>query len=104
MSLRTLQDTEIRFSSDEIVAAQFGSRLALIAFATALMRGTIDRTDFVGAIQFAMIVLVVFFAIGLMIGEIGYRLAKECGEVEFQILRSEIIPDSTEATEKTSTE
>jgi hypothetical protein len=59
------------------VAAQFARRLALIAFATATLRGLICEADFFGTIQTALIALGALYLLGLIVGEVARRVVEE---------------------------
>jgi hypothetical protein len=59
------------------VATQFGSRLALIAFATVVLRGLFCGSDFFGTIQTALVALGAFYVLGLFVGETARRLVEE---------------------------
>lgn len=66
----------------EIVAGQFASRLSMIAFATATMRGFISGTDFRTSIQMALVSMVVFYVVGRLIGELARRLVEDSLDAE----------------------
>ncbi|HUG89688.1 MAG TPA: hypothetical protein VML55_02570 [Planctomycetaceae bacterium] len=70
------------------MAAQFGYRLALIAFATATLRGALTGTDFEGTLQSALWAGVLFFALGMVCGELAGRVVEEQVEAEFERLLS----------------
>ena len=59
----------IRLSANRFLSTQFASRLSLIAFATAAVRGLFSQADFYGTIQTALVALGVFYVLGLVIGE-----------------------------------
>lgn len=59
------------------MAEQYAPRLALIAVLTVLGRGMLCGGDFVGTVQMAAVAAVVFFALGLLVGEIARRLVEE---------------------------
>jgi hypothetical protein len=64
------------------VATQFASRLALIAFATAALRGVICEADFFGTIQTALVALGTFYVLGLVVGDVARRTVEENVEAE----------------------
>jgi hypothetical protein len=70
------------------VAGHFASRLSLIAFATAIVQGLIDRADFQGTLQTALLLLAVFFGLGYVIGEIARRVVEEGVQAEFDRMAS----------------
>jgi hypothetical protein len=70
------------------VATQFGSRLALIAFATATLRGLLAGADFEGTIQSALLAGLVFFVLGLVCGELARLVVEEQVEAEFEQMLS----------------
>lgn len=59
------------------MAHEFAVRLALIAFATAAMRGLFSGADFQPAIQTALLALGAFYVVGLVCGEVARRLVEE---------------------------
>ena len=59
------------------MSTQFASRLSLIAFATAAVRGLLNQADFYGTIQTALVALGVFYVLGLVIGEAARRIVEE---------------------------
>ncbi len=71
------------------VARHFASRLALIAFATAAVRGLIAGADFQGTIQAALVATAVFFGLGFVFGELARRVVEENAEAEFARLNSQ---------------
>lgn len=80
------------------MTAQFASRLALIAFAAATVRGLLEGTDFRGTLTGALMALAVFFGLGLILGELARRLAEETARAEFARMmahRSEAGDDRT---------
>ncbi len=60
-----------------LVATQFAKRLALIAFATVLLRGLICKTDFFATMQTALVSLGAFYVLGLVLGEAARRIVEE---------------------------
>ena len=67
---------------------QFANRLSLIAFATASIRGLLDGSDFQGTIQGALVVLAVFYGLGLVFGEWARRLVEENARHEITRLKA----------------
>ena len=59
------------------MAEQFAPRLALIAVMTVLGRGMFGGSDFAGTVETAAVAAVVFFVLGLLVGEIARRLIEE---------------------------
>jgi hypothetical protein len=59
------------------VAEQFAPRLALIAVMTVFGRGMLADGDFEGTVKTAAVAAVVFFVLGLLVGEIAARLIEE---------------------------
>jgi hypothetical protein len=59
------------------VAEQFAPRLALIATMTVFGRGMFAGGDFAGTVKTAAVAAVVFFVLGLLVGEIARRLIEE---------------------------
>lgn len=68
------------------MAVQFAARLALIAFASANLQGSLTGVDLVGALQTALIVAALFFLAGLIIGDISRRVVEESVERELLAL------------------
>ncbi len=64
-------------SAKATVAEQFAPRLALIAVMTVFGRGMLAGSDFAGAVKTAAVAAVVFFVLGLLVGEIARRLIEE---------------------------
>src|SRR3984885_16293654 len=62
---------------DNIVATQFAKRLALIAFATAALRGLLCQSDFFATMQTALVSLGAFYVLGLVVGEAARRIVEE---------------------------
>jgi hypothetical protein len=64
------------------VASQFAYRLSLIAFTTTTVRGLLSGADFYGTIQAALLALAVFYAAGLLMGELARRVVEESVDAE----------------------
>src|SRR5580704_13552500 len=62
---------------DNLVATQFAKRLALIAFATAALRGLFCEADFLATMQTALVSLGAFYVLGLVMGEAARRIIEE---------------------------
>ncbi|HEV8070328.1 MAG TPA: hypothetical protein VGP76_21620 [Planctomycetaceae bacterium] len=60
-----------------LVATQFAKRLALIAFATAALRGLVCEADFFATMQTALVSLGAFYVLGLVLGEAARRIVEE---------------------------
>jgi len=73
------------FGRDNIVAAQFAKRLALISFATAALRGLFCQSDFFATMQTALVSLGAFYVLGLVVGEAARRVVEE--NVKSQVAR-----------------
>ena len=56
------------------MALHIACRLALIAFATVVLRGVLDGSEFQTVLILAIKIGAVFFGIGLIIGELTRRL------------------------------
>jgi hypothetical protein len=59
------------------VATQFATRLALIAFATATLRGLFCEADFFATMQTALVSLGAFYVLGLILGDAARRIVEE---------------------------
>lgn len=59
------------------MAHEFGVRLALIAFATAAMRGLFTGNDFTPTVQAALLIAGLFYVLGVVCGEMARRLVEE---------------------------
>jgi hypothetical protein len=70
------------------VAHQFGLQLSLIAFATVTVQGLISGADFQSCFQNALLVLVVFYLLGLVLGELARRLVEENAAIQVAALSS----------------
>ncbi len=66
-----------------VVAANFACQFALIAFAVAELRGVMLGGDFPAATKIAFLAGLLFFLLGLVIGELARRLAEESARYEF---------------------
>lgn len=64
------------------MAIPFASRLALIAFATATLRGLLEGGDFRGTMWAALVALAAFYGLGLVLGDLARRLAEESARTE----------------------
>lgn len=71
------------------MARQFAGRLALVAFATASVRGLISGAEFQGTLQGALIVLAVFYGLGLVLGDLARRVVEENAQAEFTRLTAD---------------
>ena len=61
---------------------QFASRLSLVAFFAASMRGLISHTDFSRAVEAALLAMAVFYGLGLVLGELARLLVEENARTE----------------------
>ncbi len=59
------------------MALHIACRLALIAFATVVLRGVLDGSEFQTVLTLAIKIGAVFFGIGLIIGELTRRLLED---------------------------
>ena len=66
------------------MATQFASRLSLIAFGVAVMRGLLSGADFQGSLQSALLAAAVFYGFGLVCGDLARRLVEEAATAEFE--------------------
>lgn len=66
------------------MALHYAFRLSLIAFATESVRGILSHSDFIDATQSALIAAVIFFGLGLMLGEVATRLVEESARASFE--------------------
>ncbi len=66
------------------MALHYAFRLSLIAFATESVRGIFSHADFIGATQSALIAAVLFFGLGLVLGEVATRLVEESARASFE--------------------
>ncbi len=80
---------------NRLVAKQFASRLSLISFAVAILRGLIDGSDFEGTMRLALLVMVLFYVLGLAIGTLARQLIEETVQQEL----TRMAASSTHATE-----
>jgi hypothetical protein len=60
-----------------LVVTQFAKRLALIAFATAALRGLFCEADFFATMQTALVSLAACYVLGLVLGEAARRIVEE---------------------------
>lgn len=65
------------------MALHYAFRLSLIAFATESVRGIFSHADFIGATQSALVAAVIFFCLGLVLGEVATRLVEESARASF---------------------
>ncbi len=79
---------------------QFASRLALIAFAAASLRGLISGAAFQGTLQAALVAMAVFYGLGLVLGDLARRVVEEHVLAEWARLTAEVAdPDSHASSE-----
>lgn len=69
------------------MAMHLAAQLAMIGFATAALDGAMDGLAFSGTIQVALKAAVMFYFLGLILGEVARRLAEENSE---RILKREL--------------
>ena len=79
------------------VAKQFASRLALIAFATAALRGLISGAAFQGSLQAALVAMAAFYGLGLVLGELARRVVEEQVTAEWARLTAETAEQESHA-------
>ncbi|MEX0702480.1 MAG: hypothetical protein WD069_10330 [Planctomycetales bacterium] len=65
------------------MAARFASRLALIAFAAATIRGLLEGADFQGTLTTGLAAVAVFYGLGLVLGDLSRKLVEEHAQAEF---------------------
>lgn len=70
------------------MAHKFGLQLSLIGFATITFQGLISGADFSSCFQSALLVLVVFYLLGVVLGELARRLVEENAVAEVAALMS----------------
>jgi len=70
------------------MAGQFAHRLALIGFAVLTIRGLIIGADFAGTLKWALAAAALFFALGLVIGDLARKLAEDNARSEFKQLQA----------------
>lgn len=66
------------------MATQFATRLALIAFATVVIRGAIEQAIFYETLSTALTTGALFFGLGIVVGELSRRIAEEIAVKDFQ--------------------
>ena len=71
------------------MASLFASRLSLIAFATVSVRGVITGAEFEGTLKSALFAAVVFYGLGLVVGELARRVIEDNVRSEFERLITE---------------
>lgn len=59
------------------MAQEYATRLAMIAFATAVIQGLMTGAAFELALKHALLALAVFFALGLAVGELARRIVED---------------------------
>lgn len=74
------------------MALHTACRLALIAFATVALRGVLDGSEFQAALTLAIKVAVIFFGIGLIIGELARRLTEDMVTAKIRKIIDDITP------------
>tara|TARA_R110002111_G_scaffold256015_1_gene322686 strand:+ start:30910 stop:31131 length:222 start_codon:yes stop_codon:yes gene_type:complete len=72
------------------VALHYAFRLSLIAFATESVRGIFSHSDFIGATQSALVAAIIFFGLGLVLGEIATRLVEESARASFETWKNNL--------------
>ncbi len=64
---------------------QFGYRCSLLAFAVCLFKACLLKTDIVAGLQFALIMMMVYFAFGFAIGQLALWLVIESVDREMTL-------------------
>ncbi len=72
------------------MALHYAFRLSLIAFATESVRGIFSHADFIGATQSALVAAIIFFGLGLVLGEIATRLVEESARASFETWKNNL--------------
>ncbi len=72
------------------MALHYAFRLSLIAFATESVRGIFSHSDFIGATQSALVAAIIFFGLGLVLGEIATRLVEESARASFETWKNNL--------------
>ncbi|MCH7990609.1 MAG: hypothetical protein IID46_15825 [Planctomycetes bacterium] len=85
------------------VASQFAARVSLIAFAMATLRGAIIGANFDDAMNSALFAALVFFGLGLIVGELARRTVEEIAQTEFEKLIADQQPVLETADDGSST-
>ena len=70
------------------MAVQYASRLSLVAFATAAVRGLLMRSELVAALQASLLAAAAFYGLGLLLGDLARRLVEEHARAEFERITS----------------
>ena len=79
------------------MAAHFAAQLALIAFAIVEVQGLIVRGDFSAVTKAGLIAAALFFALGLVTGELARRIMEETAGRELeQMIAASAAKDSTD--------
>jgi len=66
------------------LALQYAARLALIAFATANVQGLLSKSDLFSTLQTGLLVAVIFFVLGAIIGDLARKAVEESVEKDLR--------------------
>lgn len=66
------------------MALQYAARLALIAFATANVQGLLSKSDLFSTLQTGLLVAVIFFVLGVIIGDLARKAVEESVEKDLR--------------------
>lgn len=78
----------------------YASRLALLAFATAVIRGLALADTFQSMIHTALIATAVFYGLGFLLGELARQTAVDGARREFQDFMTKLPPPKARAGSK----
>lgn len=67
------------------MAQAYACQLALIAFATTALQGLLRGAEFVNAVQSSLLVLMMFYVLGWILGELARRLVEESVQYELNL-------------------
>jgi len=66
------------------LALQYAARLALIAFATTNVQGLLSKSDLFSTLQTGLLVAVIFFVLGAIIGDLARKAVEESVEKDLR--------------------
>ena len=66
------------------MALQYAARLALIAFATTNVQGLLSKSDLFSTLQTGLLVAVIFFVLGAIIGDLARKAVEESVEKDLR--------------------
>lgn len=83
MRIHSVSEDPGGLSGKQAVVREFATRLSLIAFATASLRGLMYGAEFQSTLEQALVALAGFYGLGLICGDLARRVVEENAQAEF---------------------